>query len=302
MTHQTGVNPASSHERAGWDLHCHTVFSDGTMTPAEMVSLAGKQGVAGLAITDHDTNAGWAMAAEAAESEGMPLLLGTEITAEDQNVSVHMLAYLYDPEDMVITRLFDRTRQARLARTRTMVDRISRDYPITWQDVLDQVKEGERTTVGRPHIADALVRAGVYSDRSKAFAGVCSSSGPYYLPTPSPTTHQVLKAVKHAGGVVVIAHPGATQRNPVLLSDAQIGNLVREGLDGLEVRHRDNSPQEQERLLALAEQWNLLVTGGSDWHGRGKPNVLGENRTSSEVVGRIIDRAYGIRPVGYPSV
>lgn len=301
MTHETGVNPDLDQDGPGWDLHCHTVFSDGTMTPEQMVALAGKQGLAGLAITDHDTNAGWEMAAEAAERAGMPLLLGTEITAEDRNVSVHMLAYLYDPEDKVITRLFERTRQARLTRTMTMVDRISRDYPITWTDVLDQVKEGGRTTVGRPHIADALVRAGVYSDRSEAFAGVCSSSSPYYLPTPSPTTHQVLKAVKHAGGVVVIAHPGATKRNPVLLSDEQIGNLVKEGLDGLEVWHRDNPPEERERLLALAERWDLLVTGGSDWHGDGKPNELGENRTSAPVVDRIVHRAYGSGPVAYPS-
>ena len=293
MTHEDTVSVS------GWDLHCHTVFSDGTVTPRGMVEQAQQLGLEGLAITDHDTNAGWDEARQAAQSLGMPLLPGTEITAQDGRVSVHMLAYLYDPEDPVIAGLFAKTREARLTRTRTMVERISRDYPITWQDVLDQVKEGSKTTVGRPHIADALVKAGVYADRSQAFAGVCSSGSAYYLPTPSPTTHQVLAAVNHAGGVLIIAHPGAVSRNPVLLSDQQITALAQEGLGGLEVWHRDNPPEQRRRLLALAQRWGLLVTGGSDWHGQGKPNRMGENSTSDEVVARIVDRARGSRPVAW---
>ena len=293
MTHEDTVTVS------GWDLHCHTVFSDGTVTPRGMVEQAQQLGLEGLAITDHDTNAGWDEARQAAQDLGMPLLPGTEITAQDGHVSVHMLAYLYDPEDPVIAVLFAKTREARLTRTRTMVERISRDYPITWQDVLDQVKEGSKTTVGRPHIADALVKAGVYADRSQAFAGVCSSGSAYYLPTPSPTTHQVLAAVNHAGGVLVVAHPGAVSRNPVLLSDQQIAALAGEGLGGLEVWHRDNPPEQRRRLLALAQRWGLLVTGGSDWHGQGKPNRMGENSTSDEVVARIVDRARGSRPVAW---
>ena len=293
MTHEDTA------KASGWDLHCHTVFSDGTVTPRGMVEQAQQLGLEGLAITDHDTNAGWDQARKAAHDLGMPLLPGTEITAQDGRVSVHMLAYLYDPEDPVIAGLFAKTREARLTRTRTMVERISRDYPITWQDVLDQVKEGSKTTVGRPHIADALVKAGVYADRSQAFAGVCSSSSPYYLPTPSPTTHQVLAAVNHAGGVLVIAHPGAVSRNPVLLSDQQIAALAREGLGGLEVWHRDNPPEQRRRLLALAQRWGLLVTGGSDWHGQGKPNRMGENSTSDQVVAQIVDRARGSCPVAW---
>lgn len=299
MTHDIGLKVQRVTEESGWDLHCHTVFSDGTMTPMQMIHLAQEKNLAGLAITDHDTNAGWSQASQAASQAGMPLLLGTEITAEDKNVSVHMLAYLYDPENPSISQLFERTRQARLKRTKSMVDRISQDYPISWQAVLQQVKEGGQTTIGRPHIADALVQAGVYENRSQAFAGVCSSGSPYYLPTPSPTTHQVLRAVKEAGGVLVLAHPGAVKRNPVLLSDEQIRNLVGEGLDGLEIWHRDNPPQERTRLLGLAQKWNLLVTGGSDWHGNGKPNELGENRTQTPVVNCIIRRASGCTPIAY---
>lgn len=273
----------------GWDLHCHTVYSDGTCTPAQMVTLAKNSGLAGVAITDHDTTAGWADAAEAAHQNNFPVLRGTEITADDSNVSVHMLAYQYDPADSNIVALFERTRQARLKRAKVMVAAIAQDYPITWDDVMRQVKEGEKTTVGRPHIADALVAAGIYSNRSQAFAGLCSSRSPYYLPTPSPTTHEVVAAVRAAGGVSVIAHAGDKKRNRTLLSDRQIEMLIDEGLNGLEVWHRDNSEEQRERLLRIAQQHHLLVTGGSDWHGAGKPNKLGEHTTDQQTVDQILD-------------
>jgi predicted metal-dependent phosphoesterase TrpH len=143
--------------------------------------------------------------------------------------------------------------------------------------------------VGRPHIADALVAAGIYTDRSQAFAGICSSRSPYYLPTPSPTTHAVVAAVRAAGGVSVVAHAGDTKRNRILLSDEQIEALIDDGLNGLEVWHRDNGPEQRARLLGIARQRDLLVTGGSDWHGAGKPNVLGENTTDQRTVERIVE-------------
>lgn len=208
----------------------------------------------------------------------MPLLRGTEITATDENVSVHMLGYQYDPTNQHITDLFANTRAARLQRTQRMVELLSRDYPITWQSVLAQVKEGSKTTIGRPHIADALVSAGVYRTRSEAFADAVSASSKYYIPTPSPTSHEVVAAVKGAGGVILIAHAGDVSRNRRLLSDDQIEALISEGLDGLEVWHRGNSPEQRERLLTICRRHQLLVTGGSDWHGKGKPNKLG--RTS----------------------
>lgn len=138
---------------------------------------------------------------------------GTEITAVDGNVSVHMLAFQYDPLNANISEMFASTREARLRRTKRMVELIAQDFPITWDDVLAQVREGKRTTIGRPHIADALVAAGVYETRSDAFADAVSATSKYYIPTPSPTTHDVVAAVKGAGGVTVIAHaetPGVT--------------------------------------------------------------------------------------------
>ncbi|MBW3091745.1 PHP domain-containing protein [Bifidobacterium sp. 82T10] len=290
MVGMTRVDIPSAPPRSGWDLHCHTVFSDGTETPATLVAQAKARGLAGVGISDHDTTSGWPSAQEAAHTAGLPLLRGTEITAEDERVSVHMLAFQYDPRNRHICELFANTRASRLKRVRRMVDLLAQDYPITWDSVLEQVKEGGKTTIGRPHIADALVAAGVYGTRSEAFADVVSTSSKYYIPTPSPSTHEVVRAVGEAGGVTVIAHPGDLSRNRRLLSDEQILRLVDEGLDGLEVWHRGNPPEQRERLLGLARRCDLLVTGGSDWHGKGKPNALGENLTDEATVAEIVRR------------
>lgn len=286
----TLVDVPSSPPRTGWDIHCHSVFSDGTETPATLVAQAKELGLPGVGISDHDTAGGWPDAESASKNLHLPLLRGTEITADDCGVSVHMLAFQYDPRSQHIARLFARTREARLERAVRMVERLAKDYPITWQDVLDQVKKGDSTTLGRPHIADALVAAGVYRTRSQAFAGVVSGTSPYYVPTASPTTHEVVQAVAEAGGVSVIAHPGDRARNAVLLSDCQIEDLVDEGLDGLEVWHRGNAPDQRARLLQIARRRGLLVTGGSDWHGAGKPNLLSENLTDAATVAEIVHR------------
>ncbi|WP_125962856.1 PHP domain-containing protein [Bifidobacterium dolichotidis] len=276
--------------KTGWDMHCHTVFSDGTETPTELVRLSREKGLHGVAICDHDTTAGWQEAEQAARTIGQPLIRGTEITAHDHGVSVHMLAYLYDPHAQHIRELFEATRQGRLERTKRMVALMSKDLPISWDDVMAQVRQGKRTTIGRPHIADALVAAGVYQNRSEAFAGAVSSSSPYYLPTPSPTASQVVEAIKAAGGVTVIAHAADPGRNTHVLSDEAIKALADQGLDGLEVWHRGNPEAARQRLLGLARQFHLLVTGGSDWHGAGKPNELGEYVTDDETVAQIAER------------
>ena len=269
MSHVNYAEPPAQ----GWDIHCHTVFSDGTETPRTLVAQARKLGLHGVAIADHDTTAGWGEATEASEEIGLPLLLGTEITAVDEDVSVHMLAFQYDPSNDHISSMFANTRAARLHRTKRMVERLSQDFPITWDDVLAQVKEGERTTIGRPHIADAV-----------------SAKSKYYIPTPSPSTHEVIAAVKGAGGVVVAAHAGDPQRNRRLLSDEQLDAMIADGLDGLEIWHRGNPPEQRERLLTIAARHDLLVTGGSDWHGKGKPNGLGENLTDDDTVREILHR------------
>lgn len=283
----------------GWDLHCHTVFSDGTESPQCLVELAQKKGLGGVAITDHDTTAGWAEAGVAARENRYSIIRGSEITAEHHGISVHMLAYLYIPTNQQLISLFAATRAARIQRSQRMVERISQDYPITWDDVEAQAMHGGDTTIGRPHIADALVAAGVYSNRTAAFADAVSGTSKYFIPVRSPSVESVIAAVKAAGGVIFIAHSGARTRNRYLLTDDDFRVFADVGLDGIEVCHRDNPPAQQERLGHIARELGLLRSGGSDWHGDGKPNVLGENLTDPATVAEIVRRG-AIEVVGGP--
>lgn len=232
----------------------------------------------GVAIADHDTTSGWQDALAASREVRLPLLRGTEITAVDESVSVHMLAFQYDPLNADISEMFASTREARLRRTKRMVELMAQDFPITWDDVLAQVREGKRTTIGRPHIADALVAAGVYETRSDAFADAVSATSKILH------SHAITDHARRGGRGQGCGRGGGyrprrrPRRNRTLLTDRQIESLITEGLDGLEVWHRGNPSEQRERLLTIARRHDLLVTGGSDWHGKGKPNALG--RTS----------------------
>jgi len=266
------------------DLHAHSTASDGTDAPAGVVVAAARAGLDVVALTDHDTTAGWADAAAEAGRAGVAVVLGSEISARWQGISVHLLCYLQDPDHPALITEIERTRAARLSRARTMVDLLAADFDLTWDDVMAHT--GADATVGRPHIADALVTAGVVPDRSAAFATMLVPSSRYYVPHYAPDARDAVAAIRAAGGVPVFAHPGADQRGRTV-PDAAIVQLVDAGLAGLEVRHRDHGPAQVARLGALAERLGLLVTGSSDYHGDGKPNLLGEHTTDPEVLDRI---------------
>ncbi|PFG33867.1 PHP domain-containing protein [Sanguibacter antarcticus] len=277
------------------DLHTHSTASDGTESPSVVVEQAARAGLSVVALTDHDTTAGWAAAEEAAVRTGVVLVRGAEISARADGVSVHLLSYLHDPEHPALLEQNDRVRTARTERARTIVSRLGRDFAITWADVLDQTELG--TTIGRPHIADALVAAGYVVDRSAAFASMLHAGSEYYVPHYAPDAIDAIRAVRAAGGVAVFAHPGAEQRGRVV-ADAVIEEMAAAGLVGLEVRHRDNGPEQQRRLSEIAVSLGLLVTGSSDYHGAGKPNRLGENTTTPEVLDAIeeLGRIAVVRP------
>lgn len=266
------------------DLHTHSTASDGTEPPARVMAAAAAAGLDVVALTDHDTTAGWAEASDAARAHGITLVPGTEVSALSRGVSVHLLSYLQDPADPALADVLARTRAARLHRGRAIVERLSADYPITWADVLAQQAPG--TVVGRPHIADALVALGLVPDRSAAFANLLSARGRYYVPYYAPEAAEAVAAIRAAGGVPVFAHPGADGRGRIV-PDAVIADLAAAGLAGLEVHHRDHPPAQRERLTALAERLGLLVTGSSDYHGGGKPNRLGEHTTDPAVLTEI---------------
>ena len=266
------------------DLHTHSRASDGTDTPAGVIAAAALAGLGVVALTDHDTTVGWAEAAHASSNSGIAVVLGTEVSARARGISVHLLSYLQDPDHPALLAELERTRTARLIRARTMVDLIAADFDLSWDDVVAQTVAD--TTVGRPHIADALVARGVVADRSAAFASLLTARSPYYVPHYAPDVLDAITAVRAAGGVPVFAHPGALERGRVV-SDATIEAMADAGLVGLEVHHRDHSPAQVTRLTAIAVRLGLLITGSSDYHGRGKPNRIGENVTDPAVLDAI---------------
>lgn len=276
------------------DLHTHSSVSDGTETPSQLVRAASAARLGTVALTDHDSTAGWAEASAAARLAGLTLIPGMEFSTRVGFASVHLLAYLFDPSNAGIVAETARVRQARLLRAEQMVERIGVDYALTWDDVLAQTTPD--ATVGRPHIADALVAGGFALTRSEAFAGILHWEAGYYQPHYAPDPLRAITLVRAAGGVPVIAHP-ATRGAMDVIPEEKLARLAEAGLFGLELEHRENKPEAKARLYALAEKYGLYVTGSSDYHGEGKPNRLGENTTAPEVLERIIEQGTGSPPV-----
>lgn len=263
------------------DLHTHSHVSDGTDAPAELLAAAAEAGLDVVALTDHDTTLGWAEAEAAAHEHGVALVRGAEISCRVDGMSVHLLSYLHDPADPGLLGEGERTRTERSRRARAIVDLLAADLDLTWADVEAQTVEG--TTLGRPHIADALVAKGHVPDRSAAFTSLLAAGSRYYVPHYAPDVVHAVGLVRAAGGVPVLAHPGAVGRGRIV-SEAVIDRMVEAGLAGIEVFHRDHDDAQRQRLLEVARSRGLLVTGSSDYHGRGKPNVLGECTTAPEVL------------------
>jgi hypothetical protein len=275
------------------DLHAHSSVSDGTETPGDLVRAAAAAGLGTIALTDHDSTAGWAEASAAVVSE-QTLIPGMEFSTRVQYASVHLLAYLFDPTDSALLTEMTRVRAARLTRAEQMVSRIGADYDLSWDDVLAQTTP--EATVGRPHIADALVARGHALNRSAAFAGILHWKAGYYQPHYAPDPVRAIELVRAAGGVPVIAHP-ATRGVDDVVAESRLKTMVEAGLFGLELGHRENRPEPTARLSELAGKFGLFITGSSDYHGTGKPNRLGENTTTPEVLERIIVEGRGAAPV-----
>jgi 3',5'-nucleoside bisphosphate phosphatase len=285
--------PASLDPRGPIDLHAHSSVSDGTETPAELVAAGVAAGLGVLAITDHDSTAGWVPAFEAAEGTGLTVLPGMELSTQLDGASVHLLAYLIDPAHPGLLAETERIRAERLHRAEAMVQRIAVDYALDWDDVLAQTTPG--ATVGRPHIADALVARGHVADRSAAFQSILHWRGGYYRPHRAPKPIDGVELIVAAGGVPVLAHPGS--RGPDrLFDDRRIRAIVDAGLAGIEVGHRDNRPEAREKWAGIARTYDLIVTGSSDYHGLGKPNRLAENTTTPEAYARIVELGTGSNP------
>lgn len=267
----------------GYDFHTHSVHSDGTTRPAEVAAEAAALGLEGFALTDHDTVSGWDEAREASRAVGLDFLPGIEITTKHEWESRHLLGYGIDPHSGELLAALARVRDSRLERAREMVRRVAADYAITWEDV---VQDGDARTVGRPHIADALVAAGYFADRSTAFEQVLHPGSPYYIGTYAIDTLDAIELVRAAGGVPVLAHPAAFRQRAAVQA-AELAELAAAGLWGVELAHPENRLDWMPELELAVGDLGLETTGASDYHGAGKPNRLGEQRTSPEVVARL---------------
>ncbi|MDG5805421.1 PHP domain-containing protein [Streptomyces ossamyceticus] len=276
------------------DLHCHSTASDGTDTPAELVRKAGAAGLDVVALTDHDTTRGYAEAI-AALPEGLTLITGAELSCRLDGVSMHMLAYLFDPEEPRLLAERELVRDDRVPRARGMVAKLNElGVPVTWEQVARIAGDG---SVGRPHVATALVELGVVPTVNDAFTPQwLADGGRAYVEKHETDPFEAIRLIKGAGGVAVFAHPAAVKRGRTVPESA-IADLAAAGLDGIEVDHMDHDPATRARLRGLAKELGLLATGSSDYHGSRKTCELGEYTTDPEVYGEITRRATGAFPV-----
>ena len=263
------------------DPHTHSTASDGRTPPEDLLAEAQAAGLGMIGLTDHDTVAGWELAAPHVAETGVALIRGIEMSTRFYRASVHILGYLFNPDDAAVQRHITRVRDARLERAKEFVARLAVDFPISWDDVVAHTAEG--ATVGRPHIADALVSAGVVPDRSAAFVHILRPGSKYYVPHYAPEATDAVEWITAAGGKAVFAHPRAPQRGREVPDEA-IEVLAEAGLFGIEIDHRDNRADAIPFLEESARKLHLARFGASDYHGSGKPNRLGENTTSPDVI------------------
>ncbi len=273
------------------DLHSHSDRSDGTDTPAELVRRARHARVDVLAITDHDTTEGWTEAAEAAERFGLTLVRGIEVSTRYAGQGVHLLAYLPDPSHPDLVAELDRILDGRNDRLPGVLARLGEiGIGIDAEDV--RRLAGDAAALGRPHVADALVEAGVVRSRDEAFARYLGPGGPAYVDRYAADLVTMIGTVAAAGGVSVIAHPWASRHEHGALDEAGLAALVGHGLAGVEVDHQDHDAAKRAALRGIADDLGLVATGSSDYHGLGKTgHNLACNTTDPEQLERLLELA-----------
>jgi predicted metal-dependent phosphoesterase TrpH len=272
------------------DLHTHSNRSDGTDTPAALVEKAKAHGLDVVALTDHDSTAGWDEARAAGERAGIEVVGGIEVSAMLDGVSIHLLGYGFDPTDAALLAELQRILGGRDDRLPALLEQLrSHGMPLTTDDVVAQ--SGNAAASGRPHVADAMVAAGYVADRDEAFRDWLYDDGPVYVARYGTPLREAIDLVVAAGGVAVIAHPWARKARRVLTPDV-IAGLAEHGLAGVEVDHVNHSSETRAELRALARELDLAITGSSDYHGTGKgPEFhLGANTTSPDQYERLILR------------
>jgi predicted metal-dependent phosphoesterase TrpH len=277
------------------DLHTHSSVSDGTDSPAKLVATAAAAGLDVVALTDHDTTAGWTAAAEARPA-GLTIVPGMELScryfsSDGPPIAVHLLAYLFDPLHPAFAAERARLREERLSRGERIVTGLAADgYPVAWAQI---VARSEGGVVGRPHIARALVEAGVVDSVDHAFATLLHHRSPYYAPKADTDVLDGIRLVRAAGGVPVFAHGLATSRGRVVGDDA-IAAMTAAGLLGVEVDHPDHTPDQRAYLRALADGLGLIRTGSSDYHGTNKRTPIATCTTEPDQYEALLAAGTGV--------
>jgi predicted metal-dependent phosphoesterase TrpH len=272
----------------GFDLHTHSTYSDGTATPAENVRLAIERGLEGIAVTDHDTTGGYADAFAAAEGTSLQVVPGIEFSAEYDGASLHVLAYWADPEHDGLREELRRLSDTRFRRGELMVEKLQElGYDVSFERV--RAIAGD-DLIARPHLAQAMVEAGIVPTEKEAFDRFISDGGIAYVPKHALDPLDALALIAEAGGACVLAHPGMWRGEEAVPREL-IERMAAAGMAGVEVDHPDHDEEQRTAYLRLAEQLGLVPTGGSDCHGARYGFRLGVCTTSRELVNELRARA-----------
>jgi predicted metal-dependent phosphoesterase TrpH len=248
------------------DLHLHTRFSDGTFSPEELVLQAQNHGLACIALTDHDTVEGCAPAAAACAAVHMEFIPGAELTAEHEDVEVHILGYFLNIHNQTLLKRISKFQEVRQSRIHEMVAALNRlGVPLKVESVFALAN---CQSPGRPHVARALVKEKLINSLDEAFDKYLKKGRPAWVPKTKMSACEGIELIHEAGGLAVMAHPGLNR------TDEIIPDLVDAGMDGIECFHTKHSTAMSERYLEIADKYNLLVTGGSDCHGFSKVRPL----------------------------
>ncbi len=257
------------------DLHIHTDHSDGRQTSQEVVEAGLSLGLKAVSITDHDTVSGYVEAAEYAADKDIEVISGIELSASETDDDIHILGYMFDPDNEQLAEALKKFRLIRYERGKKMMDRLEKiGIKIDYSEV---VELAGKAPIGRPHVAELLAKYGHVKFYNDAFRKYLSLNGPVYVPKAKLTPKEAIDLIHHAGGLAVIAHPGLN------IEDNMIEKLAGYGLDGIEILHPSHNRTARKKYRRMAEKLGIFCTGGSDSHNRtGRHGIIGEESVPYE--------------------
>ncbi len=268
------------------DLHTHTTCSDGTLTPEQLVAKAKESGISVLGVTDHDTIEGVASAQEYGKLTGVSVLTGIEMSVSWNHQEIHLLGYCFDQNDAKLCSCLEMFRIHRIERAEKMVKKLNdMNIPITLNEVMEKAANG---VVCRPHIAEALVDKKYVTSYSEVFNKYIYDNGPAYEKKQEFPLERAIELISNAGGLTFLAHPGK------FFTEKELFNIIKTGIDGIEVVHPSHNQETQQYYRGIANEYFLLESGGSDFHGglRGDERYFGKVGISLQVVERMRQHLY----------